>query len=113
MDLYSGYNLQKSANDNSPHFMNMNRHNEPNFNLAYLDIRFQTVRVRSRFDNGCSEYMNAYYYGEQGYIRNLVEASVGFKPFAKKRLRPDAGLLGLSYSNESGVSKDHRMQTSS
>jgi hypothetical protein len=113
VDAYYGFNFSRPTTSDNPYFVSMNRHNEANINLAFLDIRYQSERVRARFVPGFGTYINANYSAEDGTIKNIVEGSVGYKLFSKKEIWVEAGVLGSPYTNESAISRDHLMYTRS
>lgn len=113
LDTYYGYHLSKPKNGNIPYLVSMQRDNELNINLAYLDLRYQTEKIRAKFIPGFGTYMNANYASEPGVLKNIVEASVGFKLLPEKDIWIDAGVLGSPYTNESAISRDHLMYTRS
>jgi len=113
LDLYYGYNLNDVPSKSIPYFVSSHRNNELNVNLAFVDIRYQSKKVRARIVPGFGTYMNQNYAAEPGSLRNLVEASAGFKLSKKKNIWMDAGILGSPYTNESAISKDHLMYTRS
>ena len=49
VDAYYGYDFNKPADGNRPYAVSMNRHNEFNINMAYLDLSYSSPRVRGRF----------------------------------------------------------------
>lgn len=113
IDAYYGFFSGRPADGFVPYFVSMNRHNELTINLAFIDLRYQTNRVRGRFTPGFGTYMNANYRSEPGVLKNILEATIGFKLFASKNIWMDAGILGSPYTNESAISKDHFMYTRS
>lgn len=113
MDLYYGYSFNKPVNHRVPYISCMNRHNEFNVNLAFIDLRYQSEKVRARLVPGFGTYMNENYDAEPGSLRNIVEASAGIRLNEKRRIWLDAGVLGSPYTNESAISKDHLMYTRS
>lgn len=112
VDAYYGYSSGSQLGD-VPFFVSMNRHKEMNVNLAFVDLRYSTNRLRARFMPGVGTYMNANYAAEQGTLKNIVEANAGVKPFEHKGIWIDFGVLGSPYTNESAISKDHLMYTRS
>jgi hypothetical protein len=112
-DIYYGYDLSEPAGKNINYFVSANRHNELNINLAFIDLRYQSEKMRMRVVPGFGTYMNANYSSEPGTLRNLVEANAGFRLSEKKKIWIDAGVLGSPYTNESAISKDHLMYTRS
>lgn len=96
-----------------PYFVSSAANNEMSINLAFIDLRFQDEKTRARFVPGFGTYMNSNYAAEPGSLKNIVEASVGFKITRKKNIWLDLGVIGSSITNESPVSKDHLMYTRS
>jgi hypothetical protein len=113
IDSYFGYNFSKPKDGNNPYFVSMNRNNEANINLAYIDLVYTDDRIRARFVPGFGTYMNANYAAESGALKYIVEGSIGIKVFANKNIWIDAGVLGSPYTNESAISRDHLMYTRS
>jgi len=113
MDLYYGFDFNKPKDGNIPYFVSMNRHNEANVNLAMLDVRFKSERLRARMAPGFGTYMQANYTAESSGLRYLIEANAGVKLFKTKEIWLDFGILGSPFTNESCVSRDHLMYTRS
>jgi hypothetical protein len=113
IDSYFGYNFSKPKDGNNPYFVSMNRNNEVNINLAYIDLVYTDERIRARFVPGFGTYMNANYAAESGALKYIIEGSIGIKVFANKNIWIDAGVLGSPYTNESAISRDHLMYTRS
>ena len=113
MDTYYGYNFSKPAGGTNPYFVTANRHDEMNINLAYIDLRYRSTNFRARFVPGYGTYMNSNYVNETGTLRNIVEASAGFRLHSKRNIWVDVGVFGSPYTNESAISKDHLMYTRS
>jgi hypothetical protein len=91
----------------------MARHNELTINLAYIDVKYSSSRLRARFVPGYGSYINANYATEPGSLKNIVEASAGVKLWPKKNIWLDVGVFGSPYTNESAISKDHLAYTRS
>jgi hypothetical protein len=113
IDLYYLFNFNLPQNNSRPYAVSHHKHNELNINLAFVDVKYAASRVRSRFVPGFGTYLNANYLNEEGSLKNLVEASVGVRPFANKNIWIDAGVIGSPYTNESAISKDHLAYTRS
>lgn len=113
IDTYYGYHLSKPKDGNIPYFVTMNRDNELNINLAYLELRYQSDQVRAKFIPAVGTYMNSNYAAEPGLLKNILEASVGFRLSSQKNIWIEAGVLGSPYTNESAISRDHLMYTRS
>lgn len=113
VDAYFGGTNSKVSDNNIPYFVSMHRNNEFNINLAFIDLRYIDKNFRARFAPGVGTYINANYAAEPGSLKNIVEASAGFRLFNNKEIWIDAGVLGSPYTNESAISKDHFMYTRS
>lgn len=113
LDGYYSYSFNKPATGNRPYSVSMNRHNEMTINLAYIDIKYSSTRLRARFVPGFGTYVNANYADEPGALKNIVEASAGVKLFKAKSIWFDFGVFGSPYTNESAISKDHLAYTRS
>lgn len=113
IDAYYAYDFNKPPDNNRPYFVSMSRHNEVTINLAYVDLKYSSSRLRARFVPGFGTYMNANYAAEQGTLKNIVEASAGIKLSSRRNVWVDAGIFGSPYTNESAFSKDHLAYTRS
>jgi hypothetical protein len=113
IDTYYAYNFNDPPSNDQPYFVSMARHNEMNINLAYIDLKYSSSRLRARFVPGFGTYINANYAAEPGSLKNIVEASAGIKLSEKKNIWVDAGVFGSPYTNESAISKDHLAYTRS
>jgi hypothetical protein len=113
IDTYYAYNFNKPGGKDQPYFVSMSRDREVNINLAYIDLKYSSSRVRARFVPGFGTYINANYARESGSLKNIVEGSVGIKLAEKKNIWLDAGVFGSPYTNESAISKDHLAYTRS
>jgi hypothetical protein len=114
IDVYDNYYFGGTDKEgNRPYSFHNNRHNEITVNLAFLDIKYSSSRVRARIVPGFGTYVNANYVAEPGVLKNFMEASVGIRLFEKRQIWLDAGIIGSPYTNESYVSKDHLMYTRS
>lgn len=113
IDTYYAYNFSEPLSGDTPYLVSSARHNEATVNLAYIDLRYRSEQVRARFVPGFGTYMNTNYKNEPGTLGHIVEGYVGVKPFKKKAVWIDMGVLGSPYTNESAISKDHLMYTRS
>lgn len=113
IDTYYSFDFNKPEDATRPYFVSMNRHNEVNINLAFIDLRYSSTRVRARFVPGLGTYMDSNYAAEEGTLRNIVEANAGFKLLKDKDLWVDFGVFGSPFTNESAVSRDHLAYTRS
>lgn len=113
IDAYYSYNFNKPGNANRPYSVSMNRHNEMTINLAFIDVKYSSSRLRARVVPGFGTYINANYADEPGALKNIVEANAGIKLFKSKSIWFDFGVFGSPYTNESAISKDHLAYTRS
>lgn len=113
LDAYYAYNFNEPENGDQPYLVSMGRHNEVNINLAFIDVKYSSSRVRARIVPGFGTYMNSNYARETGSLKNLVEANAGIRLFKRKGIWVDVGVLGSPYTNESAISKDHLAYTRS
>lgn len=111
IDTYYGYNFNKLKDVSN--FVSSARNNEVNINLAYVDVRYRSRRMRARFVPGFGTYMNANYVNEPGTLKNIVEGNIGVALSEKHKIWIDVGVLGSPFTNESAISKDHLMYTRS
>lgn len=113
VDTYYAYNFNEPDGKDVPYFVSMSRHNEVSINLAFVDLKYSSQRLRARVVPGFGTYVNANYSNEPGSLKNLIEANVGIRLFKDKGIWIDAGVLGSPYTNESALSKDHLAYTRS
>jgi hypothetical protein len=113
IDTYYAYNFNEPKSNDQPYYVSMSRHNEVNINLAFIDIKYTSSKVRARLAPGFGTYMTQNYSSETGSLKNLVEANAGFRIVKSKNIWLDAGILGSPYTNESAISKDHLIYTRS
>lgn len=113
LDTYYAYNFNEPVTKDQPYLVSMARHNEINVNLAFVDLKYSSTRLRARFAPGFGTYMNSNYAIEQGTLKHFVEANAGFKLVDHKNIWVDVGILGSPYTNESAISKDHLTYTRS
>ena len=113
IDTYYGYDNNQPVSGNRSYAVASARHNDFALNLAMLDIKYTSQRVRARFAPGFGTYMNTNYAAEQGSLRNIVEASAGVKLSAKKEVWLDAGVINSPLGYENAISKDQLLYTRS
>jgi Putative beta-barrel porin-2, OmpL-like. bbp2 len=113
IDAYYTYDFNKPASGGRPYFVSMARHNEMTINLAFVDVKYSSTRLRARFVPGFGTYINANYLNEPGALKNIVEANAGIKLFKGRSIWFDFGVFGSPYTNESAISKDHLAYTRS
>lgn len=113
IDAYYAYDFNEPTGRNRPYSVSMARNNEMTINLAFVDVKYSSSRLRGRFVPGFGTYINANYANEPGALKNIVEASAGIKLFKSKSIWLDFGVFGSPYTNESAISKDHLAYTRS
>jgi hypothetical protein len=113
VDAYYAYDFNKPPSKDQPYFVSMARDREVNINLAYIDVKYSSSRIRARFVPGFGTYVTSNYAHEKGSMKNVIEGSVGIKLSKTKGIWIDAGVFGSPYTNESAVSKDHLAYTRS
>ncbi|MDI3320430.1 outer membrane beta-barrel protein [Pinibacter soli] len=111
IDAYYGYDFNKLQTKDRPYFVSHSRNNEVNLNLAYISFKYSSERFRATVAPGFGTYMNANYAAESGSLKYIVEAYAGFKPFAKKNIWLDIGILPSPYTNESAFSFNQLVYT--
>jgi hypothetical protein len=113
LDGYYSYDFNKPRDGNRLYAVSMSRHNEMTINLAFIDLKYSSSRLRARLVPGFGTYINANYASEPGTLRHLVEASAGVKVSKDHSIWLDFGVFGSPYTNESAISKDHLAYTRS
>jgi hypothetical protein len=113
VDAYYGYDFNRPASGNRDYFVSSARHNEMSINLAFVDVKYNSSRLRARFAPGFGTYINANYANEPGSLKNIVEGSVGLRPFRNKNIWIDGGIIGSPFTPETPISKDQLMYTRS
>lgn len=116
MDAYyakSSYNWNRKTKPNDiPNLVSSSNYDLLDINLAYLDFRYTTDRIKIRLVPAFGSYMDKNY-SKNSSLSKLMEASMSVKPFAKKDVWIEAGLIGSPFTNENPVSRDHIMYTRS
>jgi hypothetical protein len=107
IDLYAAYDLLQPKDRNRMYSFSSSRSNELNLNLAYLSFKYKDKNIRARFAPGFGTYTNMNYSSEQGSLKNIIEASIGFRLFKRKNIWIDGGVLPSPYTNESPISFEH------
>lgn len=113
IDTYYAYCFNNPQGKDQPYFVSMARDKEVNINLAYIDLKYSSSRIRARFVPGFGTYINANYVSESATLKNIVEASAGIRIARDKDIWIDAGVFGSPYTNESAISRDHLAYTRS
>jgi len=88
LDTYLGMGPRLAGS--MPYMVSSARIGEVNINLAALDLRYQSDKVRARVMPGWGSYMDANYAPGDP---KLVEASAGFRLKTRREVWVDAGIL--------------------
>jgi hypothetical protein len=106
MDVFYATNFRNNLNpENSPYFVNHNRNNQFNVNLAMLKAEYNSnsTRVVLAVQGGTYAFDN--YTTEPDYLRILNQAFVGVK--LHKKLWVDAGIFDSYIGMESAVNTEN------
>jgi len=106
MDVFYATNFRNNLNpENSPYFVNHNRNNQFNVNLAMLKAEYNSnsTRVVLAVQGGTYAFDN--YTNEPDYLRILNQAFVGVK--LHKKLWLDAGIFDSYIGMESAVNTEN------
>ncbi len=107
MEAYYSYDLDNPTNHERPSFFySFNRHNEANLNIGFLKANYTTDKVRGNFALMAGTYTQYNLAGEQGLLKNILEANAGFKIFNKNNIWIDAGVMPSHIGFESAIGKD-------
>ncbi len=107
-EVYYQYDSNNPENNSRPNFIySHHRNNEVNINLAFIKANYETENLRAYLALATGTYMNANYSEEEGVLKNIYEASIGFKISKNKNLWIDAGVFPSHIGFESAVVKDN------
>lgn len=107
LEAYYSYDLGNPDNHERPGFFyNFNRHNEVNLNIGLIKASYIKNNVRANFALMTGTYAQYNLAGEQGLLKNVYEANVGFKISKKHNAWIDAGILPSHIGWESAIGKD-------
>ncbi|SEJ43062.1 Putative beta-barrel porin-2, OmpL-like. bbp2 [Dyadobacter koreensis] len=108
VEAFYSYDFNKPANHERPGFLyNFNKHNEVNLNLGLFKVNYNTVNVRANLAVMAGTYPQYNLAAEQGLLKNIFEANVGFKISKKNNLWIDAGIMPSHIGFESAIGKDN------
>lgn len=106
-ETYFQYDANNPVTNSRPGFIySHNRNNEVSFNLGFVKANYDTEKVRANLALGAGSYMNANYSAEQGVLKNIYEANVGFKVGRTPNLWITAGIMPSHIGFESAVGAD-------
>jgi len=108
VDMYyvEDYN-NPSSDRRQPFLYNHNRHDEPNINLALLQIGVEHSAYRAHLGVHTGTYSTDNYANEKGLAQHLYEANVGMALNDTGTLWLDAGVFSSFIGFESAVSMDN------
>ena len=107
VEAYYSYDLGNPGNHERPAFFySYNRHNETNLNLGFVKANYATDQVRGNIALMAGTYPQYNLANEQGLLKNIYEANVGFKISKNKNIWVDAGVMPSHIGFESAVGKD-------
>jgi hypothetical protein len=117
MDAYYAKSNMFNVHQNNyalfiPKLVSNTNYNMVDINLAYVDFRYVTDRLKIRLVPAFGSYMDKNYDGFSS-LNNLMEGSLGVKLWKKKDVWIEAGLIGSPFTNENPVSREHIMYTRS
>ncbi|MCB2410836.1 porin [Hymenobacter lucidus] len=104
-DAYYGYDFAGKSAQRPAFLYSHSRANEFALNNAVLGVRYEEARVRGALALHTGTYVEANYANEPTVLRNIYEASAGFRPTAKSWL--DLGVFTSHIGFESALSKDN------
>lgn len=107
-EVYYQYDSNNPENNSRPGFIYSHyRNNEVNINLAFIKANYETEKLRANIALATGTYMNANYSEEQGVLKNIYEANIGFKISKNKNIWIDAGVFPSHIGFESAIVKDN------
>lgn len=107
LEAYYCYDLGNPSNHNRPDFLySYNRHNEINFNLAFIKASYEKNYFRTNLGLMIGTYPSVNLSSEPGVFKNIYEANVGFKLSKSKNIWIDAGVFASHIGFESAIGKD-------
>ncbi|MBY0386432.1 porin [bacterium] len=113
VDLQYAFDFNAPANGDRVFTTQPARHNEFNVNLAFLELQYQTEKIRSRLSLQAGTSVQANYSAEptNGTVsgdelsRHIQEARIGYQLFEKTWI--DAGVFFSHVGAEGWISKDN------
>lgn len=107
-EVYYQYDSNNPENNSRPGFIySHHRNNEVNINLAFIKANYETEKLRANLALATGTYMIANYSEEQGALKNIYEANIGFKISKNKNIWIDAGIFPSHIGFESAIVKDN------
>jgi hypothetical protein len=106
-EFYYSYDFSKPLNREKPDYTyNYKNHNQLNINLAFVKVNYQTNRFRSNLAFMTGNYAKYNLSAEPNWAKPLLEANIGYKPFAATNFWIDAGVMPSHIGFESAIGSD-------
>lgn len=113
-ELYYIHDFNRPATHERPFFVySHNRVDEVNLNLGLLRASYLKEKIRANLGIATGTYMNANYASEEGVLKNMYEANIGFSISKNNLLWFDAGIMPSHIGFESAIGKDNKTLTRS
>ena len=109
VDAYISFNAATRRKQKDPYLVSSFRQNSPSVNLAWMEFKWSTKRVRATVTPAFGDYMSANYASEHVLARNILEANTGIRLRKQNNWWLDAGVFSSPYTNETPISQDHSM----
>ncbi|WP_156171690.1 porin [Methylophilus sp. TWE2] len=108
LEAYYSKDFNQPASQTRPGFIySYNKHDSAQINLALIKASLDMDRVRARVGIGSGTYMRANYAAENGYVRNIYEANVGFKLLDRHDVWLDVGVMPSHIGFESAIGAEN------
>ena len=107
-EVFYSYDFNQRADHiRQPFFYTFNRHNEVNVNIARLKAEYATDNMRANIALMAGTYPEDNLAAEQGMLKLVQEANIGFRISKTKNLWIDAGVMPSYIGSEGEISKDN------
>jgi len=107
MEVYYSYDFGQPDNQLRPSFFySYNVHDALNLNIGYVKASLNKTQFRSNLAFMGGTYSTYNLAHEKGFLKNILEANIGFKISKKHKLWLDAGVLPSHIGFESAIGKD-------
>lgn len=107
LETYYTYDFGNPADHNRPSFnYSYNRHNEMNLNIGYIKAGYETENTRANLALMTGTYANANMSAEEGVMKNIYEANIGFRLSDSANIWIDAGVFSSHIGFESARGAD-------
>ena len=107
MEAYYSYDFGRPEKNLRPAFFySYNVHDALNLNIGYVKASLNKTKFRSNIALMGGTYSTYNLANEKGFLKNILEANIGFKISKKHKLWIDAGILPSHIGFESAIGKD-------